>query len=317
MSSMLRFLLRRLALLVLTLFGVSVLIFVITRVLPGDVATMILGQYATPEDLATLRMRLGLDQPAIVQFFTWLGGVLQGDLGLSTRFQQPVAVVLREPVRNSIVLATAGTLVAVPLGLTLGLFCAVRKNSAWDHAISGAMVFAAAMPEFVTGGILIVVFSTWLGWLPPFASTTGQTTFVGSIKELILPVVSLSLVILAYILRMMRASAIEVLDSQYVKAAVLKGLSRPRVFLFHVLPAALGPTLTVIALSVGWMAGGLVIVESLFGFPGIGRLLVFAIQNRDVPLLQAIALIIAGTYALANLAADLAQRFLDPRTATT
>jgi peptide/nickel transport system permease protein len=312
---LLRFLLRRTALLLLTLLGVSVLIFVITRVLPGDVATMILGQFATPEDLATLRTRLGLDRPATVQFFHWLGDILRGDLGLSTRFQQPIAVVLREPLRNSIILAAAGVLVAVPLGLVLGLFCALRRNSAWDHAISGTMVFAAAMPEFVTGGILIVVFSTWLGWLPPFASTGGQASLSGSVKELILPVASLSLVILAYILRMMRASAIEVLDSQFVKAAILKGLSRRRVFLFHVLPAALGPTLAVIALSVGWMAGGLVIVESLFGFPGIGRLLVFAIQNRDVPLLQAIALIIAAVYALANLCADLAQRFLDPRTA--
>jgi peptide/nickel transport system permease protein len=310
------FIARRLALLAVTLLAVSILIFVITRVLPGDVATMILGQYATPEDLATLRRRLGLDQPAFMQFIIWLGAALHGDFGISTRFQLPISDVLRAPLRNSAVLGAAGVLFAVPTGLVLGLFCALRRGSIWDHLISGFTVFMAAMPEFVTGGLLVIVFSTWLGWLPPFAGS-GSQSLTSSAIELILPVASLSLVILAYILRMMRASATEVLASQFVKAAILKGLGRRRIFLRHVLPMALGPTLAVTALSIGWMAGGLVIVESLFGFPGIGRLLVFAIQNRDVPLLQAISLVVASVYAVANLGADVAQRLLDPRTALT
>jgi peptide/nickel transport system permease protein len=309
------FIARRLVLLAVTLLAVSILIFVITRVLPGDVATMILGQYATPEDLVTLRRRLGLDQPAVMQFITWLGAALHGDFGLSTRFQLPISDVLREPLRNSAVLGAAGVLFAVPTGLVLGLFCALRRGSIWDHLISGFTVFMAAMPEFVTGGLLVIVFSTWLGWLPPFAGSGGSQSLGRSAVELILPVASLSLVILAYILRMMRASAAEILASQFVKAAILKGLGRRRIFLRHVLPMALGPTLAVTALSIGWMAGGLVIVESLFGFPGIGRLLVFAIQNRDVPLLQAISLVVASVYAVANLGADVAQRLLDPRTA--
>lgn len=309
------FIARRLVLLAVTLFAVSILIFIITRVLPGDVATMILGQYATPEDLATLRHRLGLDQPAVVQFVTWLGAALTGDFGVSTRFQLPISEVLREPLRNSALLGAVGILFAVPTGLGLGLFCAVRRGSVWDHVISGFTVFMAAMPEFVTGGLLVIVFSTWLGWLPPFAGNGGANSLAGSARELILPVLSLSLVILAYILRMMRASAAEILASPFVKAAILKGLGRRRIFLRHVLPMALGPTLAVTALSIGWMAGGLVVVESLFGFPGIGRLLVFAIQNRDVPLLQAISLIAACLYAVANLGADVAQRLLDPRTA--
>jgi peptide/nickel transport system permease protein len=307
------FVARRLVLLVVTLFAVSALVFVVTRILPGDVATMILGQYATPEDLATLRRRLGLDQPALVQFLHWLAAMLGGDFGLSTRFQLPVSEVMREPLRNSALLAAAGIAFAVPVGLAFGTFCAIRRGSAWDHIVSGATVFAAAMPEFVTGGILIVVFSTWLGWLPPFAGGNGSDSIGRSISELVLPVLSLSLVILGYILRMMRTSAGEVLDSEFVKAAVLKGLDKRRILLFHVLPIALGPTLAVIALSIGWMAGGLVVVESLFGFPGIGRLLVFAIQNRDVPLLQTITLVVAAVYALANLCADVAQRLLDPR----
>lgn len=301
----------------LTLVAVSAMIFSITQLLPGDVATMIMGMQATPQDLATIRAQLGLDQPAIVQFGQWLGGVLQGDLGVSTRFQRPVVEILGPPLRNSLVLATAGILFAVPLGLALGLICALRRNSPLDYTISSISIFAAAMPEFVTGGLMIIVFSTWLGWLPPFAGSAGATTLGQSVSELILPVLSLSFVILAYILRMMRASVTEALQSAFVKAALLKGLDRRRVILFHVLPVALGPTLSVIALSIGWMAGGLVVVESLFGYPGIGRLLVFVIRNRDIPMLQAISLIIAAVYAIANLAADVGQRLLDPRVATS
>lgn len=315
MNPLLRFILRRLAMLVATLFAVSVLIFSITQLLPGDVATMILGLQATPQDLATIRQQLGLDRPAIVQFGRWLGGVLQGDLGVSTRFQRPVVDVIWPALKNSAVLTAVGVLFAVPLGLTLGLICAIRRDSAFDRVVSSTSVFAAAMPEFVTGGLLVIVFSTWLGWLPPFAGTGSGASLSKAITELILPVMALSFVILAYILRMMRASTIEVLESSFVKAAILKGLNKRRVLFFHVLPAALGPTLSVIALSIGWMAGGLVIVESLFGYPGLGRLLVFVIRNRDVPLLQAIALIIATVYALANLAADVAQRLIDPRVA--
>jgi peptide/nickel transport system permease protein len=316
MSPLARFVARRLALLAATLFAVSVLIFVVTQLLPGDVATMILGLQATPRDLATLREQLGLEQPAIVQYGRWLAALLHGDLGMSTRFHRPVAEIIAPPLEKSLVLAAAGIVFAVPLGLALGLWCALRRNSALDHAIAAITIFAAAMPEFVTGGLLIIVFSTWLGWLPPFAGSGSAQTIAQSLSELILPVLSLSFVILAYILRMMRASAAEVLDSAFVKAALLKGLDRRRVIAFHVLPSAMGPTLSVIALSIGWMAGGLVIVESLFGYPGIGRMLVFAIRNRDVPLLQAISLIVAAVYAFANLAADLGQRALDPRVGT-
>lgn len=172
------------------------------------------------------------------------------------------------------------------------------------------------MPEFVTGGILIVVFSSWLGWLPAFAGGSDNPSLGQRIAELIMPVLSLSFVIVAYILRMTRASVMETLESDFVRAAMLKGISSRRIIFRHVLPVSLGPTLQVIALSVGWIASGLVVVESLFGISGIGRLLVFAIQNRDIPLLQTICLIVAGVYALANMAADLGQRALDPRVAT-
>jgi peptide/nickel transport system permease protein len=316
MQDTFRFLSRRLVLLLFTLFAVAVLIFVITRLLPGDVATMMLGMSATPEDLATLRNRLGLNQPAIFQFAHWFAHIARGDLGMSMRFQRPVSEVLSEPLLRSATLGLAGTAIAVPLGLGLGLLCGLRKNSWIDKAISSVCIFAAAMPEFVTGGLFIVIFSSWLGWLPAFASSSDNQSVGQQVSELVMPVMSLSLVILAYILRMARASVIETLNSEYVKAARMKGISQWRLLTHHVLPISLGPTLQVIALSVGWMAGGLVVVESLFGISGIGRLLVFAIQNRDIPLLQAIALIVAATYAIANLLADLGQRLLDPRVAT-
>ncbi len=316
MSTLPLFFGRRIALLLLTLWAVSILIFAVTQLLPGDVATMILGMSATDQDLATLRRQLGLEQPAVLQYLHWLGALLQGDLGNSLRFQRPVAEVLRQPLLNSAILGIAGTLFAMPLGIGLGVLSALKRGGIFDRIVSGISLFAAAMPEFVTGGILIVVFSSWLGWLPAFAGGTDNPSLGQRVAELIMPVLSLSFVIVAYILRMTRASVIETLDSDFVRAAMLKGIPGPRILFRHVLPVSLGPTLQVIALSVGWIASGLVVVESLFGISGIGRLLVFAIQNRDIPLLQTICLIVAGVYALANMAADIGQRALDPRVAT-
>jgi peptide/nickel transport system permease protein len=316
MSTLPAFFGRRIVLLLLTLWAVSILIFAITRLLPGDVATMILGMSATEQDLATLRHQMGLEQPAVTQYLNWLGGLLQGDLGMSLRFQRPIAEVLRQPLENSAILGIAGTLFAMPLGIGLGVLSALWRGSLFDRVVSGISLFAAAMPEFVTGGILIVVFSSWLGWLPAFAGASDDPSLGQRAAELIMPILALSFVIIAYILRMTRASVVETLDSDFVRAAVLKGISWPRIIFHHVLPVSLGPTLQVIALSVGWIASGLVVVESLFGISGVGRLLVFAIQNRDIPLLQTICLIVAGVYAVANMAADLGQRVLDPRVAT-
>ena len=315
MQDTVSFLTRRVVLLLATLFAVTILIFAVTWLLPGDVATMMLGMSATPEDLATLRRQLGLDQPAVLQFMHWFFGLLQGDLGMSMRFQRPVSEVLAEPLAKSAILGLAGTAFAVPLGVGLGLLSGLKKDSVFDKTTSALSVFAAAMPEFVTGGFFIVFFSSWLGWLPAFASAEANRPVSQQLAELVMPVLALSLIIIAYILRMTRASVIDTLDSDYVKAARLKGISNWRLITHHVLPISLGPTLQVIALSIGWMASGLVVVESLFGIPGIGRLLVFAIQNRDIPLLQAISLIVAATYAVANLLADLGQRLLDPRVA--
>jgi peptide/nickel transport system permease protein len=308
------FVTRRVAYLVLTLLAVSAMIFTITQLLPGDVATMILGMSATPEDLVTLRRKLGLDRPVLMQYFLWLGNFLRGDLGVSNRFGLPVADLLADRLRNSAILGGIGLLIAVPAGLVLGVFAGLRPGRPLDVAASSATLFAIAMPEFVTSAVLIIVFSTWLGWFPPFSSIEPGMGLIRTVQALLLPAVALSFGILAYILRMVRIGTIEVMDSPFVRTAILKGMPRRTVVIRHALPTALGPAITVVALCLGWVAGGLVIVESMFGFPGLGRLLLFAIQSRDVPLIQPISLIIAGIYAIGNMLADIAQRVLDPRT---
>jgi peptide/nickel transport system permease protein len=312
MLAVLIFVARRLALLIVTLLAVSVLIFSVTQVLPGDVATMALGTSATPEDLATLRGQLGLDRPAITQYADWLGGILRGDLGTSTRFRMPVAPILFDRLVNSAWLSAVGLFFAIPLGIGLGTLTGLRPNKPMDHIVSTGMLFVAAMPEFVTGAFLILVFSTWLGWFPPFSAIEGGMTLPQIVLRLILPALSLSFVIMAYMLRMTRATMIETMASPYIRAAVLRGLPNSAIVVRHALPNVAGPTVAVIALSIGWLAGGLVIVENMFGYPGLGRLLVFAVQNRDIPVIQASSLVMAAAYAIANLCDDLLQRLINP-----
>jgi len=305
---------RRLLLLLFTLLAVSLLIFTLTQLLPGDVATMILGMSATPEDLATLRERLGLNEPFWEQYGLWLGKLLQGDLGISTRFDRPVTELIGDRLANSAILGGLSLAIAVPVGIGCGILAALKPQSAFDQTASSITIFAIALPEFVTGALLIMIFSTWLGWFEPFSALDSSVTGWERVSRFVLPALALSFVILGYILRMVRAEMIRTLQSPFVRTARLKGLKRSTIVFRHALPLAMGPAVTVIALCLGWIAGGLVVVESMFGFPGLGRLLVFAIQNRDVPLIQAISLIVAALYAGGNLLADLVQRWLDPRT---
>lgn len=312
--SLLGFVARRIAFLAATVAAVSLLIFALTQLLPGDVATMILGMSATPEDLATLRRHMGLDRPALVQYLDWAGRVLRGDLGVSTRFKLPVGPILRDALGNTMWLVAMGLASAIPIGLFVGVISGLRAGRVVDHTLSAAALFAASLPEFVTGAVLIVLMSTWLGWFPAFSPMETGLSLPERLHRLVLPSISLNMVILAYIIRMMRAGLIEVMATPYVRAAILKGLPLPTVIVRHALPTALGPAINVMAMSIGWMAGGLVVVESMFGYPGLGRLLVFAIQNRDIPLIQAISLLVATAYAFGNLLADILQRLLDPRT---
>lgn len=307
------FLLRRLALLVVTLVVTSMAIFTVTELLPGDVATAILGQQATPEDLATLRATLGLTRPAPVRYVSWLGSALHGDLGTSLRLGVPVGPLILQRLARSLVLAGLAFLLGVPLAIGLGVVAGIERDRLADQAISVGTLVAVSLPEFVTGAILIVVFSSWLHLLPPSSLIDPGASALQSLRFLVLPAIALTLVMLAHIARMTRASMIEVLSAAYIRTAILKGLPWHEVILRHALPNALLPTITIVAMNVGWLIGGLIVVETVFGYPGLGRLLIDAVENRDVPLLQAIALLIAGCYAVSNLLADLLYARLNPR----
>ncbi len=310
---MVRFLVRRVALMLVTLLAISVLIFAITQVLPGDVATAILGQQATPEDLATLRAKLGLDQPAAVRYVEWLGGIVHGDLGTSLRMGVPVGTLILQRLERSLVLAGFAFCLGVPVAILLGVIAGTLRDRIPDHLISVATLISVSVPEFVTGAVLIVVFASWLHLLPPSSLIDPGAGLFASLRFLVLPSLTLMLVMLAHTARMTRASMIEVLGSNYIRTAILKGLPWHEVIVRHALRNALLPTITVVAMNVGWLIGGLVVVESVFSYPGLGRLLIEAIQSRDAPLLQAIALLVAASYALANLLADILYAQLNPR----
>jgi peptide/nickel transport system permease protein len=308
-----RFLLRRLGFLLLTLLLTSAVIFAITQLLPGDVARVILGREASETALQALRGRLGLDRPAPVQYLGWLSAFVRGDWGQSFSTGVPIRGLVLERLGNSLMLAGVTLAIAVPLAVALGVIAALRAGTWVDGAISVGSLAVVGLPEFVTGLVLIEVFAFRLRWLPANASIAPEAGFLEALPMLILPALTATLVLLAYIARLTRASVIEELRRPYVRTATLKGLSRREVVVNHVLRNALLPTITVIAISIGWLISGLIVVENVFNYPGLGRLLTFAIDRRDVPLLQAISLVAVLVFALANLAADLAYAFLNPR----
>ena len=308
-----RFLVRRLAFLGLTLLVTSLVIFLITRWLPGDVARVILGREAGEAALARLRAELGLDQPLLIQYARWLTGFARGDWGTSYSTGQALRPLVVERLGSSVRLAALTLLIAVPAAMSLGVIAGVYRDRAVDHAISLAALAVVGLPEFVTGLLLIQLFAFKLHWLPASASMAPDTTFQAALPQLVLPALTATLVLMAYIARLTRAGVIEELSQAYVRTAVLKGLPWPTVLARHVLRNALRPTITVVAISLGWLISGLVVVENVFNYPGLGRLLIFAIDRRDIPLLQAVTLIAVVVYAVANLAADLLYAWLDPR----
>ncbi len=311
---MVRFIVRRLGFVVLTVVLSSIVIFVATQVLPGDVATMVLGRYATEEAKQDLREELGLDKPAVVQYATWLGGFVTGDWGIAvSAADAPVRPLVFERLGNSLMLAAVAFLMYVPLGILLGLIAALRRNSWIDQVISVGSLAFIGLPEFVTGVILISIFSIQLGWLPSQSAIAADTGFIEAFKFLILPAMTVSLTSLAYVVRMTRSSTVDVLQTDYVRTANLKGLSPRKVLFTHVLRNSLLPTVTVVAIGIGWLIGGLIVTESVFSYPGVGRLLLFGIQRRDLQLIQATTLLIVIIYGVANLLADIIYAYLNPR----
>ena len=297
----------------MTLVIVSIAIFSATEFLPGDAASILLGQQSTPSSLENLRERMGLDRHPVVRYLDWVGNALTGDLGVSPRSGASINEIIKRRLPNSAILAVVAFMVAVPTSLATGVWVGVRPDTKMDRLLSQGSLLAISLPEFVTGVLLILIFASTLNWLPSSSIMLPGESIWSRPSVMVLPILTITGALFAYILRMARANVIEVMNSNYVRTAILKGLPMRRVVIRHVLPNAMIPTITVIANNVGWMFGGLIIVESVFAYPGVGSLLLMAIDTRDMRLLQATALVIAAVYAFSNLAADMMYAALNPR----
>ncbi|HEY0571850.1 MAG TPA: ABC transporter permease [Enterovirga sp.] len=304
---------RRLMFVALVLIAVSMLIFGITALLPANVAYIILGPFAPPEQVRALELKLGLMDPVWQQYARWAGGFLRGDLGESTLMNRPIAPLLAEAIGRSLMLTGASFVLIAVIGVGLGILAALRHGRALDHGVSIGTYLGIAVPEFFWAIVVIMIFAAWLGWLPASGYEPISAGFGVWFKHLIAPTITLVFGHLAHVSRLTRSSMIEVLQSPYVTAARAKGLPERVVVMRHALRNALLPTITVLALDFGRLMGGIVVVETVFAYPGLGRLIVFSIQNRDLPTLQASILVVAAIYALANLVADLLYARLNPK----
>ena len=311
------FIVRRVLLGLLVLFLVSLLVFAATQAL-GDPARAILGRNATPASLAALRKQLNLNQSVVGQYLSWAGGLLHGDLGISLAAQQPVSQVLGARLLNSTVLVLLSAVISIPLSIALGSWAALRREKAFDTITSNGMLVLAALPEFVTAVLLVILFSTTvLHVLPAISPIPPGTKPWQFPDELVLPTLTLVIAVSPYVARIMRASMIEVLESDYVEMARLKGLSERTVLLRHALPNAIGPVFQVIAINLAYLAGGVVVVEYVFNYSGIGSALQDAVINHDLPVVQALAMLIAAVYVVLNLLADVATILVTPRLRTS
>ena len=311
---MIRYVARRLFLLVLTLVITSFIIFALTNLLPGDVARLVLGRDASPTAIRNFNEEFGLDRPPLVQYVRWLGGFVTAEWGRSfTAGSPPVRPLVMARLANSIRLAGLTLLIVIPLSLLLGVLSALRENTWVDGTISVLSLSVVGLPEFVTGIVLINVFALGLGWFEATALVAEDMSLLQWFRALLLPAITASLVLVGYITRMTRAGVLEELKKPYVRTAVLKGLPWRRVVFSHALRNALMPTIAVIALSIGWLMGGLVVIENVFNYPGIGSLLVTAVTQKNLPLLHAISVLIVFFYSFANLVADLLFALLNPR----
>jgi len=310
---MLRLIGRRLLLMLPTLVLASILIFALAEVLPGDVGRTVLGIYASEAEVAALNRELGADRPLVVRYATWAGSFVTGDWGDSPIQKIPVRPLVMQALGNSLILAGFALVLIVPVSITLGVFSGLRRDSWMDRTITVSTLSMTVIPEFVSGVILLYIFAVWLKWLPVTAMPPEGSNFFDRFYYLILPAIPLMFLELGYIARMARVGTVQVLAMPYIRTAVLKGVPRSRVIFGHVLRNAMVPTVTVIGSQVGWLIGGLVVVETLFAYPGIGKLMVDAAQSSDVPLLEASVLMVAVIYMLANLIADIVVALLNPR----
>jgi peptide/nickel transport system permease protein len=298
----------------LTLVLTSFVIFALTQLLPGDVARLVLGRDASPTAIENFNERFGLDRPPIEQYWDWLVGFVTADWGRSyTAGSPPVRGLVLQRLGNSLLLASATLLIAIPISIALGVVSALKENSWIDSAISVMSLSVVGLPEFVTGIVLINVFALGLGWFNATSMVAGQLGLFEWIRTLVLPAITASLVLIGYITRMTRAGMLEELKKPYVRTALLKGIPHNEVVAKHVLRNGLLPTITVIAISIGWLMGGLVVIENVFNYPGIGSLLVTSVSAKNIPVLQAISVLIVFFFSFANLLADLMYALLNPK----
>jgi peptide/nickel transport system permease protein len=308
-----RLVLKRLLIGLLLLLAVSALIFAGTEILPGDVAQSILGQSATPEALANLRRDMGLDEPAIVRYFNWLGGIVRGDLGQALTNGADIADSIGKRLFNTLFLASVAAVVAVPFAIFLGLL-AVRYRNRWpDKLISGSTLACISLPEFFIGYLLIYFVAVKLGWFPSVATVFDSMSFTERLSAIALPAATLTLVVLAHMMRMTRAAILNVMQSAYIETAELKGLSSLRIIAAHALPNAIAPIANVVMLNLAYLIVGVVVVEVIFVYPGMGQYLVDHVAKRDVPVVQACGLIFASFYIGLNILADIISIVSNPR----
>ena len=313
MNSILTIAAKRILLSVLTLFVISVLIFVGVEALPGDLATSILGQEATPETVAAFRRELKLDLPPHIRYFSWLGDFSRGDLGTSLANKRPIAELIGWRFANTMFLATAAAVVAVPISIILGILAAYYRNSLFDRIISMVTLSTISFPEFFVAYILIALLSVQLIIFPSISNINDQMSFWEKIYAIVLPCLTLAMVVVAHMMRQTRAAIINILSSSFIEMAQLKGLKRLRIIVLHAFPNALSPVINVVAVNLAYLIVGVVIVEVVFVYPGLGQLLVDSVFARDIPVVQASGLVFAVTYIGLNLIADVLSILSNPR----
>ncbi|MDQ6437332.1 ABC transporter permease [Mesorhizobium sp. LHD-90] len=312
-SPIVKLIAQRIALGILLLLAVSVLIFAGTQILPGDVAQSILGQSATPEALANLRESLGLNEPAYVRYFRWLGGVLTGDLGTALSSGQDIASSIWPRLKNTLFLAFWAAVVSVPLAIILGLLAVRYRNGFVDKLISGLALASTSLPEFFIGYLLVFFFAVKLQWFPGISTVFDGMPFLDRIHAIVLPATALTLVVLAHMMRMTRAAILNVMQSAYIETAELKGLRAFDIIRKHAFPNAIAPIVNVVMLNLAYLVVGVVVIEVIFVYPGMGQYLVDHVTKRDVPVVQAVGLIFAAVYVTLNIIADIAAIVANPR----
>jgi len=310
---MLRLIVNRLLLGVLTLFAVSVLIFVCTEILPGDVASAVLGQGATPEALVIFRKELGLDVPAYLRYWNWLVGALQGDLGVALTNKRVIVDEVMPRLANTLFLAGYAALIAIPLAVGLGVYSAINEGRISDRLSNVVTLIAISLPEFFIAYLLIILMAVNFSWFPSLSTVSPGMPLAERIYQTTLPAITLTLLVAAHMLRMTRSSVLAVMSTPYVEMAFLKGAKRQRVITRHALPNAAAPIITVVALNLAYLVVGVVVIEAVFVYPGLGQLMVDAVSKRDVPVIQACGLLFAMVFVLLNTLADVLVILVNPR----